>query len=122
MSLTKLTANLNSVSSLPDKPTLQSDELKSVFDEAGNVIKEYLNDVLTEEIEKLVSDTAKSTKTIVENNLDSNSIVNALSSAQGKVLKGLIDDLDNNKQKNISISTEEPTGGSNGDIHIQYFD
>ena len=122
MSLTKLTSNLNNISSLPDKPTLQSDELKAVFDEAGNVIKEYLNDVLTEEVEKLISDTARTNKTIVENTLDSDSIVNALSSAQGKVLKTLINNLENNKQKNISISSEEPTGGSNGDIHIQYFD
>lgn len=122
MSLTKLTANLNNISSLPDKPTLQSDELKAVFDEAGNVIKEYLNEVLTEETEKLVSDTAKANKTTVENTLDSDSIANALSSAQGKVLKTLIDNLDTNKQKNISISSEEPTGGSDGDIHIQYFD
>lgn len=122
MSLTKLTANLNNISSLPDKPTLQSDELKALFDEAGNVIKEYLNEVLTDEVEKLVSDTARTTKTTVENTLDSDSIANALSSAQGKVLKTLIDNLENNKQKNISISSEEPTGGSNGDIHIQYFD
>lgn len=121
MSLTKLTENLNKVSSLPDKPTLQSDELKAVFDEAGNVIKEYLNEILIEEVEKLVSDTARTTKTTVENTLDSDSIANALSSAQGKVLKALIDNLDNNKQKNISISTEEPTGGSNGNIYIQYF-
>lgn len=122
MSLTKLTANLNNISSLPDKPTLQSDELKALFDEAGNVIKEYLNEVLTDEVEKLVSDTAKANKTTVENTLDSDSIANALSSAQGKVLKTLIDNLNTNKQKNISISSEEPTGGSNGDIHIQYFD
>ena len=122
MSLTKLTANLNNISSLPDKPTLQSDELKAVFDEAGNVIKEYINETLTDEVEKLISDTAKANKTTVENTLDSDSIANALSSAQGKVLKTLIDKLDNNKQKNISISTEEPTGGSDGDIHIQYFD
>lgn len=122
MSLTKLTANLNNISSLPDKPTLQSDELKALFDEAGNVIKEYLNEVLTDEVEKLVSDTVKANKTTVENTLDSDSIANALSSAQGKVLKTLIDNLNTNKQKNISISSEEPTGGTSGDIHIQYFD
>ena len=122
MSLTKLTANLNNISSLPDKPTLQSDELKALFDEAGNVIKEYLNEVLTDEVEKLVSDTAKANKTTIENTLDSDSIANALSSAQGKVLKTLIDNLNSNKQKNISISSEEPTGGISGDIHIQYFD
>lgn len=121
MSLTKLTENLNKVSSLPDKPTLQADELKAIFDEAGNAIKNYINEILTEEIEKLVSDTAKTTKTTVENVLTSTSTVNALSAAQGTMLKGLIDNLSNNKQKTITRGTSTPSGGSNGDIYIQYF-
>ena len=118
MSLTKLTENLNKVSSLPDKPTLQADELKSVFDEAGNVIKSYINETLTEEIEKLVSDTAKTTKTTVENSLTSTSTTSALSAAQGTVLKELIE----SKQKTITRGTSEPSGGSDGDIYIQYFE
>lgn len=121
MSLTKLTENLNKVSSLPDKPTLQSDELKAVFDEAANLIKAYINEILTEEIEKLVSDTAKTTKTTVENVLTSSNTTNALSAAQGTLLKGLIDNLTNNKQKTIARGTSAPSGGSDGDIYIQYF-
>lgn len=121
MSLTKLTENLNKVSSLPDKPTLQPDELKAVFDEAVNAIKDYINEILTTEIEKLVSDTAKANKTTVENVLTSTSTTNALSSAQGTLLKGLIDNLTNEKQKAITRGTSTPTGGSNGDIYIQYF-
>lgn len=104
MSLTKLTDNLNKVSSLPDKPTLQSNELKAVFDEAGNAIKDYINDTLTTEIEKLVSDTAKSTKTTVENVLTSKSAINALSALQGKELKDLID--------NIKLNLEEKINGT----------
>ena len=119
MSLTKLTENLNKVSSLPDKPTLQSDELKAIFDEAGNIIKNYINEILTAEIEELVSDTAKANKTTVENVLTSTSTTNALSSAQGMLLKGLIDSLTSEKQKVITIGTDAPSGGSNGDI--QYF-
>lgn len=121
MSLTKLTENLNKVSSLPDKPTLQSDELKAVFDEAGNAIKAYINEILTEEIEKLVSDTAKANKISVENILTSTNTSNALSAAQGALLKGLIDNLTNNKQKIITRGTGNPSGGSDGDIYIQYF-
>ena len=109
MSLTKLTENLNKVSSLPDKPTLQADELKAIFDEAGNVIKDYINEILTEEIEKLVSDTAKTTKTTVENVLTSTSTTNALSAAQGTLLKGLIDTLTSNKQKTITRGTSTPS-------------
>lgn len=118
MSLTKLTENLNKVSSLPDKPTLQADELKAIFDEAGNVIKNYINDTLTEEIEKLVSDTAKTTKTTVENSLTSTSTTNALSAAQGTLLKETIE----NMQKTITRGTSEPSGGSDGDIYLQYFE
>lgn len=121
MSLPKLTENLNKVSSLPEKPTLQSDELQAVFDEAGNVIKEYINNVLTGAIETLINTTVQANKTNVENTLTSTSITNALSSAQGKVLKGLVDGLDNSKQKVITIGSETPTGGNNGDIYIQYF-
>lgn len=122
MSLPKLTENLNKVSSLPEKPTLQSDELQAVFDEAGNVIKEYINDTLTGAIEQSIINTVQANKTTVENVLTSTSITNALSSAQGKVLKGLVDGLDSSKQKAISIGSSTPSGGSNGDIYIQYFE
>ncbi len=54
MSISKLTASLDIVSALEDEPNdvggLSASELKAKFDEAGNVIKTYLNDVLTEEI------------------------------------------------------------------------
>ena len=63
-------------------------------------------------------------KTVVENLLTSTSTVNALSANQGKVLKGLIDTLTssvNGKQKAITRGTSTPSGGSNGDIYIQYF-
>lgn len=146
MSLTKLTENLNKVSSLPDRPTLQSDELKAIFDEAGNSIKDYINEILIEELEKLFSDTSKenkttlelantlktkldgidngATKTAINNTLTSTSTSEALSANQGKSLKDLIDSLTttvNGKQKTISKGTAIPYGGSDGDIYIQYF-
>ncbi len=122
MSLPKLTENLNKVSSLPEKPTLQADELQAVFDEAGNIIKDYINDTLTGAIESLITSTVQANKTTVENVLTSTSITNALSSAQGKVLKDLVDALESSKQKKITRGTEPPTGGEDGDIYIQYFD
>lgn len=124
MSLTKLTENLNKVSSLPDRPTLQSDELKAIFDEAGNTIKNYINEILTEEIEKLVNNTVNANKITIENVLTSTSKTNALSSAQGTLLKELIDNLTDTvdeKQKTITVGTDIPSDGSNGDIYIQYF-
>lgn len=50
----------------------------------------------------------------VVNNLSSTSTTSALSAAQGKAL-------DANKQKKITYGTSAPSGGSNGDVYIQYF-
>lgn len=55
MSLSKLTENLNIISNLPDKPTETSEELKAKFDEAVNIIKEYINSELTTEIDQLIA-------------------------------------------------------------------
>lgn len=92
MNLTKITENLNNVSSLPDYPTLQSAELKAVFDKAGNTLKDFINNTLIPEIEKQVTETV--TQGIkVESTLTSSSDVNALSASQGLALKNMIDEL-----------------------------
>lgn len=54
------------------------------------------------------------TKVIVNNTLTSSSSTEALSAAMGKKLN-------DEKQKKISYGTSFPSGGSNGDIYIQYF-
>lgn len=114
MALPQLTENLNIIQSLPNKPTQEASELKIKFDEAGNIIKVYLNDTLLPEIEKSISNA----KTPIENSLTSESTIKALSALQGKNLKDLID----TKQNKITYGTEIPTGGSDGDIYIQIFD
>lgn len=161
MALTKLTDNLNNVQSLANKPPLEAEELKAVFDKSGNSIKDYINEILTEEIEALITSTVESAKIIVENVLTSESATNALSASQGKNLKGLIDTINTKlsgiaegankttvenvltststtnalsanqgnvlkglidaKQKTITRGTATPSGGSSGDIYIQYF-
>lgn len=113
MNLTKLEDNLNIIQSLPNKPTLEADELKRKFDEGSNKIKEYINNILTKEAEELV----ENSKTDIEDNLTSIDANKALSAKQGKILKEELD----KKQKNINIGTDIPTGGENGDIYIQYF-
>lgn len=114
MALPQLTDNLNITQSLPNKPTQEASELKIKFDEAGNIIKVYLNDTLLPAIENLISNA----KTPIENSLESESTIKALSALQGKNLKDLID----TKQNKITYGTEIPTGGSDGDIYIQIFD
>lgn len=66
---------------------------------------------------KLDGIAAGANKTTIENNLTSSSTTNGLSAAQGKALKALVDA----KQKTISKGTATPSGGSNGDVYIQYF-
>lgn len=55
MSLSKLNENLNVHQSQPDQPSLTGDELKMLWDSAPNAIKNYINDVLTVELDKLLS-------------------------------------------------------------------
>ena len=58
--LTKLTANVNNIQALSDKPNeidgLSSAELKERFDRAGATIKTYLNETLTDEIDTMFAD------------------------------------------------------------------
>lgn len=117
MSLTKLNDNLNTIQSLPNKPTLEAEALKAEFDKSGNLIKTYINNTLTEEVEKLVQDSISSAKTPIENSLTNISTDKALSALQGKILK---DEMET-KQKTISYGLDTPTGGNDGDIYIQYF-
>lgn len=161
MALTKLTDNLNIIQSLANKPPLEAEELKAEFDKSSNAIKEYINEILTEEIEALIISTVESAKVIVENVLTSTNTVNALSANQGKALKDLIDTMKtkldgiatgankttvenvltstsatnalsanqgralkvliDGKQKTITRGTAAPSGGSSGDIYIQYY-
>ncbi|MCI8654268.1 MAG: hypothetical protein HFJ48_00080 [Clostridia bacterium] len=113
MNLTKLEENLNIIQSLPNKPTLEADELKTKFDKGSNGIKDYINNILIPEIEKLV----KESKIEIEDSLTSEDTDKALSAKQGKIIKEELD----KKQKSIGIGTDLPTGGENGDIYIQYF-
>lgn len=54
MPLTKLNNNLNYNQSQPDQPTMSADEMKKVLDQAGIDIKEYINTILTEELDELI--------------------------------------------------------------------
>ncbi len=110
MALTKLTTNLNNIQALHDRPNssdgLTADELKERFDKAGNDIKSYINNTLTEELDATIGDSY--TKTEVDTLL--NNYYN----------KSQIDSTVSNLQPKITSGTGAPTGGSNGDIYIRY--
>lgn len=83
-------------------------------------------DTAIQEINEATTDTKGIVK--LNNTLTSTSTGDALTAAQGKVLRDLITALSNNKQdilsadkiRKITISTDEATGGSDGDIWLQY--
>ena len=83
-------------------------------DKNGGTSKNNFTDAYKNKLDGIANN---ANKTTIENVWTSTSTANALSAAQGKKLKGFIDE----KQKNISKGTAIPSGGTNGDIYIQYF-
>ena len=106
MALTKLTDNVSNVSSLDDKPSLSSTELKRVFDRGNESIKEYINTILIPELEERTYE--------LINDLTSGGTTKVLSDEMGKKLN-------NEKQKVIRYGTTVPTLAE-GEIFIQIFD
>ena len=70
MSLTKLTKDLSIISKLSDEPNdidgLTADELKAKFDEAGNSIKDYLNNTMTPELDAAIEEIGSDIEAIGE--------------------------------------------------------
>lgn len=66
MSIPKLTENLNIHQSLPDQPTLTAEELKQEWDKAPNLIKDYINNLLIEGIEKEITNMTSTMETLTK--------------------------------------------------------
>ena len=138
MSLPKFNKDVRYHQSNPDKPTMSSEQLKALFDQAGVDIKEYINEVLTEELDTLLEGKAQKMhansgttygvgsyenyghcKTI--NLLTRNEYVpgEALSAYQGNVLNGkvnqkvAISDIVNNL---TSTNTNKPLSANQGKV------
>lgn len=65
MSLPECTVPTNNVQNLADSPTQSAQDLKKVFDQAGEDIKSYINDKLIPEIEKSDKETEDNTKKLI---------------------------------------------------------
>ena len=65
MSLPECTVPTNNVQNLADSPTQSAQDLKKVFDQAGEDIKNYINDKLIPEIEKSDKETEDNTKKLI---------------------------------------------------------
>lgn len=73
MEFTKFTKSVNNVQSLPDKPALETEELKRVFDLAGIDIKDYINNILLNEVEEQISSINIKLTNLVNTSLKDNS-------------------------------------------------
>lgn len=112
MNITSFTENVSVISQLADNPSLAPAQLKAKFDEGSRLIQDYINKSLIPEIEKGLKDLEEKGPEVI-NSLSSDSDTDALSAAMGR-------QLDLNKQNKILVGTEEPSGGNDGDIYIQY--
>ena len=70
MNLSRMTDDLNIIQTLADQPTIDSPALKSKFDEAGNAIKDYINNILTIGIENGTAEDIKAAKNSITNYVD----------------------------------------------------
>ncbi len=106
MNISKFEGNVKVISTLEDKPALTSSQLKAKFDEAPQLIKDYINNILIPSIEgglvTIVNDltTGGSTK---------------VASAE------MVKKLNQEKQGIIGYGTTVPTLAE-GQIFIQIFD
>lgn len=108
MSLTEFSKDVKNHSKLPDRPTMTSQELKKLFDKAPEDIKEYINNVLTKELDNELSKKVDSKKGY---GLISNDDLKKIGENEAKC-KNI---------RNIAVGTSIPNTTINADIYIQYF-
>lgn len=146
MSLSKLGAEVNNIQKLADSPTLTPQELKKVFDQAGIDIKEYINEILTKELDEIL---AKKANVEQGKGFSSNDFSNVLlkklqgieegankythptnagnkhipaGGSAGQILKYKANgEVVWSKETVINKGTANPSGGADGDFYIQYF-
>ena len=117
MAIRECTVETNNISQLPDEPALSPTELKAEFDQAGTDLKNYINNSLITDVNQTVNTAVNGLSTTITSNQTSNN-------TRFTTIEGNITTLTNSikgKQKTITSGTSAPSGGSNGDIYIQYF-
>lgn len=110
MAIPTCTTDTSVISALPDTPALTPAQLKAKFDEAGTGIKDYINNTQNSAIVSTINSAVgvvNSALTSYEssNNSRVTTIENNIAQLQGKITSG----------------SATPSGGSDGDIYIQYF-
>lgn len=109
----QLETDLNYISSLPDRPAMATQDLKREFDKAGNVIKDYINNIMIPDL------------TTFQTNLEA-SVANQMNSLRGELeermntlqttLEGELRDLQNTVNTALTQGLDSKT--SYGDLVI----
>lgn len=121
----RLTADLNIIQTLPDQPAMTGAELKAKFDEAGNIIKDFLNDQLLDELEDwqtALNESITASMTNLENRVDSRltTLETNLTSQMSNLDSSLRSYVDT-KTNAVSSSLSSLTTKMNGALLLQTF-
>lgn len=109
MTLSICSAQTSVIRQLADEPAITSEELKAAFDAPADNIKTWLNTTHISELENALG--------------NKQNAVNGVSDTELAFLSGASSNIQtqiNTKQKTISSGTSAPSGGSDGDIYLQY--
>lgn len=117
MAINKLTKNLNYIQALSDRPNtadgITSSQLKELFDQAGNDIKEYLNNTMIPSIEEELSNQTND----IENKVSSDDERLVNSRPCNNSFDSYIDARNN---LHITSGTNLPSSGQEDDIFLLY--
>lgn len=121
INLTNLTANVNNIQALSDRPNtadgITAQQLKERFDKAGADIKDYINNTLIEEIEGYLRQ-AKSRMETIENNYVENEDSRLTNSRR---CNNTFDNyMTSRSNLHITYGTALPSTGEDGDIFFLY--
>lgn len=101
MSLTKFTGATNWIRSLINKPTKPASELKEDFDKAGDLIKTYINETLTEEIDTQLENKANNSD--VYSKTEANTLLGEKANSADVYTKAESDNLLNDKANSTDL-------------------
>lgn len=107
MALTELTENLNVHQSLPNQPALNAEQLKQEWDKPANAIKEYINEVLTKELDAILD---KKVEKITGKSLSKNDYTDE----EKTKLAGIARNANNYSHPTNSGNKHIPAGGKSG--------
>ena len=121
INLTNLTANVNNIQALSDRPNtadgITAQQLKEKFDKAGADIKDYINNTLIEEIEGYLRQ-AKSHIETIENNYVEDADSRLTNSRR---CNNTFDNYMTSRiNLHITYGTSLPSTGEDGDIFFLY--